>query len=149
MLRGCTPVRLRLAEPAGAAGCARLAVLKLESSQNNTKTRTKAKSQNPMPYPSGLMGEVAEETFCSCPFKIPVQQTRTRARAHTHTHTHTHTLTPGRLPHAPPHCTSVLPRVLVPEPCHLCLILNCARSFHPPTPLPGSPSPLLHWKALM
>ena len=88
-----------------------------------------------MLYHSGLTSEVAEGRFCSCPFKILVQCARARA----HTHTHTHTLVGSS--HSLPHCTTVPPQVLIHEPCHLCLILNCADYFNPPTPIPDFPLP--------
>lgn len=52
---------------------------------------------------------------------------------------HTHTL--ARFFPLPPHCTSFPPQVLIHEPCHLCLILNCADYFNPATPIPDFPLP--------
>lgn len=75
-----------------------------------------------MPYQSGMMRKVAEGVSLS------------NLSAGTGTHT-------PRSAHSPQHCTSFPPQILIHEPCHLCLILNCADYFNPPTPISDFPLP--------
>ena len=87
LLRGCTPVRLRLAESPGAAGCARLAVLKLEFTEQYKDTD---KSQTTEPHALWVKSRKKGSALALLKFQCSKHTPAlSRARAHTHTHAYT------------------------------------------------------------